>query len=250
MSAAWLADRGHRTASFAYEELAVVVRDGLRDHLLPGAVPLLAAGLAEGFDGSPLAGTADPAAWWEAYLAQVVPPALTAFDTHGVVLEAHLQNTLVAVDASGSPVQALFRDAEGVKLLPDVPRAAGWERLVYCLIVNHLMEIAGAPPSGIAGTTLARRAPRTGPARPARDPRPARLADPAGQDQSAAAVDGRGRGGRALSAAAQSARRPLTRRIADRCPVRTPTATGPCRSPVSSSCRAVRDRHRSPGSRS
>lgn len=144
MSAAWLADRGHRTASFAYEELAVVVRDGLRDHLLPGAVPLLAAGLAEGFDGSPLAGTADPAAWWEAYLAQVVPPALTAFDTHGVVLEAHLQNTLVAVDASGSPVQALFRDAEGVKLLPDVPRAAGWERLVYCLIVNHLMEIAGA----------------------------------------------------------------------------------------------------------
>ncbi|WP_256640201.1 IucA/IucC family protein [Streptomyces murinus] len=144
MAAAWLADRGHRTASFAYEELAVVVRDGLRDHLLPGAVPLLAAGLAEGFDGSPLAAAADPAAWWEAYLAQVVPPALTAFDTHGVVLEAHLQNTLVAVDASGTPVQALFRDAEGVKLLPDVPRAAGWERLVYCLIVNHLMEIAGA----------------------------------------------------------------------------------------------------------
>jgi siderophore synthetase component len=61
-----------------------------------------------------------------------------------VVLEAHLQNTLVAVDASGTPVQALFRDAEGVKLLPDVPRAAGWERLVYCLVVNHLVEIAGA----------------------------------------------------------------------------------------------------------
>ncbi|QLJ04159.1 IucA/IucC family siderophore biosynthesis protein [Streptomyces sp. NEAU-sy36] len=142
--AAWLADRGHRTASFAYEELAVVVRDGLRGHLLPGAVPLLAAGLAEGFDGSPLAAAADPAAWWEAYLRQVVPPALTAFGEHGVVLEAHLQNTLVAVDASGTPVQALFRDAEGVKLLPDVTRAAGWRRLVYCLVVNHLMEIAGA----------------------------------------------------------------------------------------------------------
>ncbi|MEW2619280.1 IucA/IucC family protein [Streptomyces sp. NPDC048106] len=142
--AAWLADRGHRTASFAYEELAVVVRDGLRAHLLPGAVPLLAAGLAEGFDGSPLAAAADPAAWWEAYLGQVVPPALTAFAEHGVVLEAHLQNTLVAVDEAGMPVQALFRDAEGVKLLPDVSRAAGWERLVYCLLVNHVMEIAGA----------------------------------------------------------------------------------------------------------
>lgn len=142
--AAWLGDRGYRTAAFAFEELAVLVRDGLRGHLLPGATPLLAAGLVEGFDGSPLAHAADPAAWWEAYLRQVVPPALTAFADHGVVLEAHLQNTLVAVDASGTPVQALFRDAEGVKLLPDVPRAAGWERLVYCLVVNHLTEIAAA----------------------------------------------------------------------------------------------------------
>ncbi|MFF8904719.1 IucA/IucC family protein [Streptomyces olivaceoviridis] len=142
--AAWLGDRGYRTAAFAFEELAVLVRDGLRGHLLPGATPLLAAGLAEGFDGSPLAAATDPAAWWEAYLRQVVPPALSAFGDHGVVLEAHLQNTLVAVDAAGTPVQALFRDAEGAKLLPDVTRAAGWERLVYCLVVNHLIEIAGA----------------------------------------------------------------------------------------------------------
>ncbi|MDX2681399.1 IucA/IucC family protein [Streptomyces sp. NY05-11A] len=142
--AAWLSDRGYRTAAFAFEELAVLVRDGLGDHLLPGATPLLAAGLVEGFDGSPLAATADPAAWWEAYLAVVVPPALQVFADHGVVLEAHLQNTLVAVDADGTPVQALFRDAEGVKLLPDVERAAGWERLVYCLVVNHLWEVAAA----------------------------------------------------------------------------------------------------------
>ncbi len=142
--AAWLADRGYRTAGFAFEELAVLVRDGLRGTVLPGATPLLAAGLVEGFDGSPLAGAEDPESWWEAYLAQVVPPALTAFADHGVVLEAHLQNTLVAVDAAGTPVQALFRDAEGVKLLPEVSREAGWERLVYCLVVNHLVEIAGA----------------------------------------------------------------------------------------------------------
>ncbi|WP_435211865.1 IucA/IucC family protein [Streptomyces sp. bgisy034] len=142
--AAWLADHGYRTAGFAFEELAVLVRDGLRGRVLPGATPLLAAGLVEGFDGSPLAGAEDPESWWEAYLAQVVPPALAAFADHGVVLEAHLQNTLVAVDAAGTPVQALFRDAEGVKLLPEVSREAGWERLVYCLVVNHLVEIAGA----------------------------------------------------------------------------------------------------------
>ncbi|MFR9796761.1 IucA/IucC family protein [Streptomyces sp. MS06] len=142
--AAWLSDRGYRTARFAHEELAVLVREGLRDRLLPGATPLLAAALAEGFPGSPLAAAADPARWWEAYLAAVVPPALEAFADHGVVLEAHLQNTLVAVDPEGLPVQALFRDAEGVKLLPEVTREAGWERLVYCLVVNHLTEIAGA----------------------------------------------------------------------------------------------------------
>lgn len=142
--AAWLSDRGHRTVDFAFEELAVLVRDGLRAHLRPGTTPLLAAGLVEGFAGNPLEDTTDAGAWWEAYLEAVVPPALTAFADHGVVLEAHLQNTLVAVDADGVPAQALFRDAEGVKLLPDVSRAAGWERLVYCLVVNHLTEIAGA----------------------------------------------------------------------------------------------------------
>ncbi|MZF89899.1 IucA/IucC family protein [Streptomyces sp. SID5643] len=148
---AWLGDRGYRTADFAFEALAVLVRDGFADRLLPGATPLLAAGLVEGFDGSPLGAAADPGAWWTAYLAQVVPPALTAFAEHGVVIEAHLQNTLVAVDADGLPVQALYRDAEGVKLLPDVAREDGWERLVYCLVVNHLMEIAGALAEGHPG---------------------------------------------------------------------------------------------------
>ncbi|MGW6981286.1 IucA/IucC family protein [Streptomyces sp. NPDC054932] len=143
-TAAWLADRGYRTAAFAFEELAVLVRDGLHAHTVPGATPLLAAALAEGYPGSPPAGATDPVRWWRAYLRQVVPPVLELFARHGIVLEAHLQNTLVAVDASGLPVQALFRDAEGVKLLPDLPRADAWQRLVYCLVVNNLMEIAGA----------------------------------------------------------------------------------------------------------
>ncbi|MFG2663811.1 IucA/IucC family protein [Streptomyces sp. NPDC048387] len=140
--AVWLCDRGYRTAAFAFEELAVLVRDGLRGRVLPGAEPLLCAALAEGFPGSPLAGAADPVAWWRAYLRQVVPPVLDLFARHGIVLEAHLQNCLVAVDGRGMPRQALFRDAEGVKLPEDMPRAAAWERLVYCLVVNHLTEVA------------------------------------------------------------------------------------------------------------
>ncbi|MFE2548349.1 IucA/IucC family protein [Streptomyces sp. NPDC059355] len=143
-NAVWLRDRGYRTASFAFEELAVLVRDGLNAQLEPGATPLASAALAEGFTGSPLTATADPAGWWRAYLRHVVPPVLDLFARHGVVLEAHLQNSLVAVDARGVPVQALFRDAEGVKLLPETERAAAWQRLVYCLVVNHLTEVAGA----------------------------------------------------------------------------------------------------------
>ncbi|MFB7268686.1 IucA/IucC family C-terminal-domain containing protein, partial [Streptomyces nojiriensis] len=143
-AAAWLPDRGYRTAAFAFEELAVLVRDGLHARTVPGATPLLAAALAEGYPGSPPAGTTDPVRWWRAYLRQVVPPVLELFARHGIVLEAHLQNTLVAVDADGLPVQALFRDAEGVKLPADLSRADAWQRLVYCLVVNNLTEIAGA----------------------------------------------------------------------------------------------------------
>ncbi|MEU6890391.1 IucA/IucC family protein [Streptomyces sp. NPDC046557] len=143
-NALWLSDRGYRTAGFAFEELAVLVRDGLHGRLAPGAGPLLAAALAEGFEGSPLASAPDPAAWWRAYLRQVVPPVLGLFARRGIVLEAHLQNCLVAVDGRGMPVQALFRDAEGVKLPADLSREAAWQRLVYCLVVNHLTEIAGA----------------------------------------------------------------------------------------------------------
>ncbi|MFM9591113.1 IucA/IucC family protein [Streptomyces scabiei] len=152
---AWLSDRGHRTADFAFEELAVLVRDGLHGQLPPGTTPLLAAALTEDtdvFPDNPLARATDPDAWWEAYLRAVIPPALAAFHGHGVVVEAHLQNTLIACDASGTPVRALYRDAEGVKLLPEVTRAAGWERLVYCLFVNNLLEIAAAVAEHHPGT--------------------------------------------------------------------------------------------------
>ncbi|QES46795.1 iron transporter [Streptomyces venezuelae] len=154
-TAGWLSDRGYRTAGFAFEELAVLVRDGLDGRLLPGTTPLLAASLVEGFTGGPLERLADPVAWWVAYLRAVVPPALELFAREGIVLEAHLQNTVIALDSAGLPVQALFRDAEGVKRVPGVSRAAGWQRLVYTLLVNHVREIAsaiGERHPGVAGS--------------------------------------------------------------------------------------------------
>jgi len=171
LSAGLLGEPGYRTVSAAdprlHEGLAVIVRDGVRD--FPGT-PLLAAALADpyarsGAAVSRLLGGSSPEhllAWWDAYVRQVAPPVLRAYLEHGVVLEPHLQNVLVSVDEDGMPIQAIFRDLEGTKLLPGpwasflaglpgpVARAMtydaerGWDRVVYCLFVNHLAEVGAA----------------------------------------------------------------------------------------------------------
>ncbi|MEV1167245.1 IucA/IucC family C-terminal-domain containing protein [Nonomuraea sp. NPDC049784] len=151
-----LRDRGYRSAELGRdggEALAVIVRDGLREHLRPGLTALLAAGISEGFPGNPIDGLDEDRAlaWWGRYLDHVVPPVLHAYFRHGIVLECHLQNVLIAVDGHGGPAQAVFRDHEGIKLLaerhpllPGIDASYGWERLVYCLVTNNLFEIAGA----------------------------------------------------------------------------------------------------------
>ncbi|UQA91129.1 IucA/IucC family protein [Streptomyces halobius] len=142
--AAWLTERGHRTVRGLDEAFPVLVRDGLDGHVVPGATAVLTAALPEGFDGSPLDRLTDPLPWWSAYLGCIVPPVLEAYARHGIAVECHLQNTLVAVDADGTPIQAVFRDTEGAKVIPWTPREVAWRRLVYCLVVNNLTEIAGA----------------------------------------------------------------------------------------------------------
>ncbi|WP_078891241.1 IucA/IucC family protein [Streptomyces sp. NRRL S-350] len=166
-----------------YEGFGLIVREGFDGVLRPGVTPLLAAAVADEhptssahisrlLDGSrdrstdgAAAGTADgPAAlrWWRAYLRLLLPPVLAAYFDHGVVLEPHLQNVLIGVDATGHPVQVLLRDLEGTKLVPEhnadilaelPPEVAGpmtydaergWDRVVYCLLVNHVSELLAA----------------------------------------------------------------------------------------------------------
>ncbi|MYS23302.1 Siderophore synthetase component [Streptomyces sp. DvalAA-14] len=152
------------------EGFGVIVREGLGARLRPGATALLAAAVADEYPVgaahiSALLGTADRPAvlrWWREYLRLLVPPVLAAYFDHGIVLEPHLQNVLVCVDADGGPVQVLFRDLEGTKLLPEHHAGAlaalpaqvagpltydadrGWDRLVYCLLVNHVAELLSA----------------------------------------------------------------------------------------------------------
>ncbi|TDE44673.1 iron transporter [Nonomuraea mesophila] len=151
----WLPEPGYRSAALGprlLEGLGVIVRRSPWAACSPGVTPVLAAALA--LD----APAVDPCAWWRAYVRVVALPVLELYFTHGVVLEPHLQNVLVGLDTTGLPAQAVFRDLEGAKLVegrhdlgglhPEVAAALtydaerGWARVVYCLLVNHLTEIA------------------------------------------------------------------------------------------------------------
>ncbi|GAA2602613.1 IucA/IucC family protein [Actinomadura fulvescens] len=167
IDATFLAEPAYRSVALAdlrlYEGLGVILRQGVRG--LPGT-PLLAAALADPYGpllaSLPALATPDGAmAWWKAYVRQVAPPVLHAYLEHGIVLEPHLQNVLVCVDDDGMPIHAAFRDLEGTKLVggrwdhltgvpPRVREAMtydadrAWNRIVYCLLVNHLTETAAA----------------------------------------------------------------------------------------------------------
>jgi siderophore synthetase component len=102
------------------------------------------------------------AAWWRRYVWLLVPAVLRLWWADGVVLEPHPQNVLVVVGADQLPVRVVGRDLEGTKLiagrhpraLAELPREVAaavsydderaWNRIAYCLFVNHLTEIAGA----------------------------------------------------------------------------------------------------------
>ncbi|MET9336985.1 IucA/IucC family protein [Nonomuraea sp. NPDC003804] len=158
----WLPEPGYRSAALGgrlLEGLGVIVRAGPWSVCSPGLTPVLAGALACA------APPADPVSWWAAYVRVVALPVLDAFFTHGVVLEPHLQNVLVCLDPAGRPVEVIFRDLEGTKLVghdlagmhPRVAQALtydaarGWARVVYCLMVNHLTEIAATLATTDAG---------------------------------------------------------------------------------------------------
>ncbi|MFH8484395.1 IucA/IucC family protein [Streptomyces longisporoflavus] len=152
------------------EGFGVIVREGLAGRLLPGTTPLLAAAVADEYPTGPghisrlLEGAGPQRAlqWWRAYLRLLLPPVLAAYFDHGLVLEPHLQNVLICVDGDGMPARVLFRDLEGTKLVPErhaktlaalPPEVAGpltydaqrgWDRVVYCLLVNHVAELLAA----------------------------------------------------------------------------------------------------------
>ncbi|MHA6908847.1 IucA/IucC family protein [Ralstonia pseudosolanacearum] len=95
------------------------------------------------------------AAWWTRYLDVTLMPLLRLFACHGVSLEAHLQNAMVAFRA-GWPVRGYVRDMEGAsisrtrcarpELLAQQSPAlyddeAAWKRFRYYVLVNHIGHV-------------------------------------------------------------------------------------------------------------
>jgi siderophore synthetase component len=97
--------------------------------------------------------------WFERYLTLSLRPLTRLILRHGIALEAHTQNSLLALD-DGWPVRFLVRDLEGVSLNREHPAvgerfaplvSAGspvlydepevWRRFAYFLLVNHLGQL-------------------------------------------------------------------------------------------------------------
>lgn len=93
--------------------------------------------------------------WWKCYLDVTLLPLLHLFLEHGVSLEAHLQNTLIAFH-DGWPSRGYARDMEGVSIsrarfqfldrLPgDSPvlyaEEQAWHRFQYYVLVNHIGHV-------------------------------------------------------------------------------------------------------------
>ncbi|MGW3201567.1 IucA/IucC family protein [Streptomyces sp. NPDC001118] len=108
-----------RVAGQACASLAAMVRESTDCHLDAGeiAVPLTAVHAT----GAAVV-TGDPVRWLADFAELVLPPALTLLSM-GVALEAHGQNTLVAL-RDGRPVRVLYRDLDGVRISPR--RLAAW----------------------------------------------------------------------------------------------------------------------------
>ena len=109
-----LAGGAIRVDSTPSASLAAMIRESSERHLGPEeiAIPLTAIHAT----GARMV-SGEPVTWLAEFAELVLPPALTLLSM-GVALEAHGQNTLVAL-RDGRPVRVLYRDLDGVRVHPE-----------------------------------------------------------------------------------------------------------------------------------
>lgn len=144
------------------EGFGTILRESFLHSLSPGETPFVAGGLFS----SSLDGTnwlthvtgitdAEKIAWFELYANVLIPPLLYCLFHEGIVFEPHLQNVVIGLIGK-RPRTIYLRDLEGTKRTPrarpmdgltstiqrsiNYTEDAGWQRVAYCLFVNHLGE--------------------------------------------------------------------------------------------------------------
>lgn len=156
------------------EGFGVILRESVENRLRPGVTPLLAASLFtdDRFGHCPARASIETwgnhiglnpqqaaCQWFDRYLGLLVPPLLDSLFHYGVAFEPHLQNVVVGL-GDGYPEQIFVRDLEGTKLVPGLwsgqlpdtldsqtvesmyySRDKAWNRIAYCLLVNHLFQV-------------------------------------------------------------------------------------------------------------
>ncbi|MFR9793591.1 IucA/IucC family protein [Streptomyces sp. MB22_4] len=127
--------------------LAAMLRESTEAHLDTGeiAVPLTAVHAT----GAAVV-TGDPVRWLAEFAELVLPPALTLLSM-GVALEAHGQNTLVAL-RDGRPVRVLYRDLDGVRVSPR--RLGAWGFTLPSLAGTRAGDDTGALRTKLFGGLL------------------------------------------------------------------------------------------------
>lgn len=105
--------------------------------------------------------------WFARYAELAIYPVFYLLFEKGIAFEPHLQNTVVCLAGDGSPARFIVRDLELTRLttrahelidtleIAEKTRQeiccsdeAGWIRIGYCLLVNHICEVIAALSNG------------------------------------------------------------------------------------------------------
>lgn len=105
--------------------------------------------------------------WFNSYAELAIYPLFYLLFEKGIVLEPHMQNSIVGLDDDGAPASFIVRDLELTRLTPKAHERlhvlqpgqqthkeiccsdeAGWTRIAYCLLVNNICEVIATLANG------------------------------------------------------------------------------------------------------
>lgn len=173
------AERPHKEIEDGF---GLVLREGLGHHIKQGITPMICAALfGNGQSGRlhvaslieryshrrSLSLSQGIRLWFDSYAELAIYPLFYLLFEKGIVLEPHMQNSIVGLSEDGAPVSFIVRDLELTRLTPKAHQRlsvlqldqqthkeiccsdeAGWTRIAYCLLVNNICEVIATLANG------------------------------------------------------------------------------------------------------